>query len=68
MSWTPLSGEIFQDQLPDLGQTFTADQLPDPEAQRAIGIDPERFRRDIDHLVTPAELEEASEGSPDTIV
>lgn len=50
--WTPLSGELFPDYGTELGQTFTEDQFPDPEVQRANGIDPERYRRDMAHLIT----------------
>lgn len=51
--WTPLTGRFFNNEQEDLGQTFTEDQLPDPEAQRAIGIDPEKYRRDMAHLIEP---------------
>lgn len=49
--WTAQSGQFFHTEQADLGQTFTEDQLPDPEAQRANGIDPEQYRRSIAHLI-----------------
>lgn len=50
--WTPLLGVILPDVGTEPGQTFTEDQLPDPELQRANGIDPEKYRRDMAHLIT----------------
>ncbi|WP_188187639.1 hypothetical protein [Nonomuraea sp. SYSU D8015] len=46
-----------------VGNTFTADQLPDPEAQRAAGIDPDQWKRGIVfEAVEPAEAaDEAGE-------
>lgn len=51
--WTPLLGVILPEVGTEPGQTFTEDQLPDPEAQRAIGIDPEKWRRDMAPYIQP---------------
>lgn len=50
--WTPLLGVILPEVGTEPGQTFTEDQLPDPELQRANGIDPDKYRRDMAHLIT----------------
>lgn len=49
--WTPLLGVILPEVGTEPGQRFTEDQLPDPELQRANGIDPDKYRRDMAHLI-----------------
>jgi hypothetical protein len=56
--WTAQSqhGWVESEGVP--GNTFTADQLPDPHIQRLAGIDPEKYRSEHGLWVEPA-VEEA---------
>jgi len=52
--WTAQSthGWVHDEGVP--GQTFTEDQLPHPEVQRASGINPEQYRNQHGLWVEPA--------------
>jgi hypothetical protein len=54
IGWTPQSGVGFIHEVADPGQTFTEDQLPDPEVQRASGINPDLYRAAHGLYVSPA--------------
>lgn len=55
VGWTAQSshGWVHDEGMP--GQTFTEDQLPHPDVQRASGIDPRQYRRQHGLWVEPAE-------------
>lgn len=44
IGWTAQSGRGYVHDEGAPGQTFTEDQLPNPEVQRASGIDPDVYR------------------------
>lgn len=54
VGWTPLSGVPFNHYEGHPGQTFTEDQLPHPEVQRAAGINPDLYRAQHGLYVEPA--------------
>lgn len=54
IGWTPLSGVPFNHYEGEPGQTFTEDQLPHPEVQRAAGINPDLYRMQHGLYVEPA--------------
>lgn len=55
VGWTAQSrvGFIHDEGMP--GQTFTEDQLPHPEVQRASGINPELYRQQHGLTVLPSD-------------
>lgn len=54
VGWTPLSKVPFNHYEGEPGQTFSEDQLPHPEVQRAAGINPDLYRAQHGLYVTPA--------------
>jgi hypothetical protein len=54
IGWTPQSNVGFIHEVAQPGQTFTEDQMPDPEVQRAAGINPELYRSAHGLYVDPA--------------
>ncbi|MFI6512849.1 hypothetical protein ACIBCT_35055 [Streptosporangium sp. NPDC050855] len=63
IGWTAQSDHPKPRDVDDtVGNTFTPDQLPDPEVQRAAGINPDQWARAIVfEPETPAEPSEADE-------
>lgn len=61
IGWTAQSkhGYIESEGIP--GQTFTKDQLPDPEQQRKGGVDPDLWRNPSHGLWIDEEPEDATE-------
>jgi hypothetical protein len=55
IGWTAQHPTLFVHDEGEPGQTFTEDQLPHPDVQRASGIDPVLYRSAHGLIVTPAE-------------
>jgi hypothetical protein len=54
VGWTVQSPNGYIEDFGDLGQTFTEDELPHPDVQRASGIDPDLYRKGHGLVVDPA--------------
>lgn len=56
--WTAQSKGAWVEDPGEVGQTFTEDQLPDPEQQRKGGVDPDLYRKGYGLWITPTEEDE----------
>ena len=54
VGWTAQSKHAFISHEGPPGQTFTENQLPNPDVQRASGINPDQYRRQHGLYYTPA--------------
>jgi hypothetical protein len=59
--WTAQSPQGFIHSDGEPGQTFTKEQLPDPEQQRKGGVDPDLWRNPAHGLWIDEELEDSVE-------
>lgn len=53
IGWTAQSQHGWVENVGEPGQTFTEDQLPDPEQQRKGGVDPDLYRKGYGLWVNP---------------
>lgn len=61
VGWTAQSSHAWVDHEEAPSNTFTEDQLPDPEQQRKGGIDPDLYRKGTGLWITPSESDDIPE-------